>query len=176
MLHPDRISSIAYLIAKLVNVGVFPPSIPTSPAQPSFFRSTLPAIRTHLGTADGQRYSAFWIELLSALPSSMALRSILTSLCSSLTPPQDGLDASSTARALVKREALLLKELLGPLSKSNGELSETVAAVSLGRTWSEGHARIFACWAAGAQQGSRTREGVSHMCIGHLMSHVPLQV
>ncbi|KAI0721524.1 telomere length regulation protein-domain-containing protein [Cerioporus squamosus] len=146
----DRISSIAYLLSKLVSVGVFPPSSPTSPAQPSFFQSTLADIRIHLGTSGGPKYSAFWVDLLASLPSSLTLRSILTSLFTSLTPPQDGLD----------REAIFLMQLLGPLSKSNGELSESVGAVALGRTWDEAHARIFACWAAGAQQGSRTREGL----------------
>ncbi|RPD65882.1 hypothetical protein L226DRAFT_500049 [Lentinus tigrinus ALCF2SS1-7] len=159
----DTLDSLAYLLAKLVNVGVFPPSIPTSPAQPSFFRSTLATIRAHLGTSDDQKYSAFWIGLLAAMPSSLTLRSFLTSLLSSLTPlqpPRDGLDAGATVRALVKREALLLKQLFGALSRSNGELSESFSAVALGRTWTEGHARIFACWAAGAQHGSRTREGL----------------
>ncbi|TFK90973.1 telomeric DNA binding protein [Polyporus arcularius HHB13444] len=156
----DRISSIAYLLAKLVSVGIFPPSIPTSPAQPSFFQSALAAIRAHLGISDGDKYSAFWIDLLASLPSSLTLRSILTSLFSSLAPPRDGLNETPSARALVKREAILLRHLLGPLSKSNGELSESFSAVALGRNWDEAHARIFACWAAGAQQGSRTREGL----------------
>ncbi|KAI1790782.1 telomere length regulation protein-domain-containing protein [Ganoderma leucocontextum] len=156
----ERMRSITYLIGKLVNVGVFPPSVPISPAQPSFFRSTLATIRARLTGTSSQKYSAFWIELLSSLPSSQALRSVLTSLLSCLRVEHTALDPSTQSRALVKQEAQLLISLIGPLTRANTELSECISAVALGRTWSEGHARVFACWAAGAQRGDRTREGL----------------
>ncbi|CDO69030.1 hypothetical protein BN946_scf184834.g37 [Trametes cinnabarina] len=41
-LSQEWVSSIAYLLAKLVNVGVFPASPPALPGQPSFFQATLP--------------------------------------------------------------------------------------------------------------------------------------
>lgn len=59
----------------------------------------------------------------------------------------------------MKREAELLQSLLGSIEKDNGELLDCLSAVALGRGWEEWHARIFACWAAGASKGSRNREG-----------------
>ncbi|EJF62435.1 hypothetical protein DICSQDRAFT_154331 [Dichomitus squalens LYAD-421 SS1] len=156
----ERKASVAYLIGKLVNVGVFPPSVPMSPAQPSFFQSVMPTIRARLGTADALDYSRFWADLLVSLPTSHALRSVLTSLFSSVRTCSAAFDPAPRTRASVKREAHLLRQLLGPLTKENTELSDCFSAVALGRTWGEGHARIFACWAAGAQKGSRTREGL----------------
>ncbi|KAH9853981.1 telomeric DNA binding protein [Lenzites betulinus] len=156
----DRISAIAYLLARLANTGAFPSSVPTSPAQPSFFQAALPSIRAHLRADDDSRYSAYWNRLLASLPSSMNLRSILTSLFAHLTPVPAVLDAATRTRGLVAREAALVKNLFGPLHKDNSELVDCFAAVALGRNWDEGHARIFACWAAGARQASRDREGL----------------
>ncbi|KAI0781189.1 telomeric DNA binding protein [Trametes elegans] len=155
-----RISSIAYVLAKLVNNGVFPSSVPTSPAQPSFFHATLPTIRSRLSHDDGKDYAACWATLLTSLPSSMNLRSTLVSLFSHLDQIPSGLDNSLPTRALVFREALLVRGLLGPLSKDNTELVDCTSAVTLGRNWGEGHARILSCWAAGAEPGSRGREGL----------------
>ena len=130
-------------MGKLVNNGVFPPSAPITPAQPSYFLSTLPAIRARLATPEAQKYATFWAKLLASLPSSLALRSVLTSLLSAMKTVDPVFDPSPPTRALVKREAQLLGALLGPLTKDNTELSECFSAVALGRTWSEGHARIF---------------------------------
>lgn len=141
-----------------MNIGVFPPFVPTSPAQPSFFQATLPKIRSRLLHDNGD-YSAFWTRLLSSLPSSMTLRSILTSLLTHLTPIHILLDDSVRSCRLVTREALLVKRLVGPLHKDNSELVDCFSAVAFGRNWNEGHARIFACWAAGAQKDSKDREG-----------------
>ncbi|KAI0747877.1 telomeric DNA binding protein [Daedaleopsis nitida] len=156
----ERISSLTYLLGKLVNVGVFPPSIPASPAQPSFFRSTLSVMRTRLGSSDGSRYSALWNRLCLDLPSSQNLRTVMTSLFSSLTTPQDGLSPEAHTRGVVKREATLLRRLIGTLGKDNGELLDCFSAVALGRSWEEGHARIFACWGAVAQGSDKNREGL----------------
>ncbi|KAL1947580.1 hypothetical protein VTO73DRAFT_13304 [Trametes versicolor] len=155
----DKISSIAYLLSKLVNTGVFSSSVPTSPAQPSFFQATLPTIRSRLLYDNGD-YSAFWTKLLTSLPSSMTLRSILTSLLTHLTPIPVVLDNSVRSRRLITREALLAKRLVGLLHKDNPELVDCFSAVAFGRNWDEGHARIFACWAAGAQKDSRDRKAL----------------
>ncbi|KAI8998869.1 telomere length regulation protein-domain-containing protein [Trametes punicea] len=156
----ERASSIAYLLAKLVNVGIFPASPPALPAQPSFFQATLPLIRNRMQHDDSEGYSAIWAKLLSLVPSSLTLRSILTSLFSHLTPIPSGLDGSLRTRAVIKREASLVRSLVGALKSDNSELVECFSAVALGRTWEEGHARIFACWAAGGHKGERTREGL----------------
>ncbi|KAI9067051.1 telomeric DNA binding protein [Trametes sanguinea] len=156
----DRVSSIAYLMAKLVNVGVFPASPPALPGQPSFFQAVLPTIRSRILDDDDDKYSATWRALLASLPSSLTLRSILTSLFSHLTPVPSVLDSSSRSRALVRREAILLQRLLGLLSRSQSELVDCFTAVAFGRNWEEGQARIFACWSAGAQKGYRNREGL----------------
>ncbi|KAI0637229.1 telomeric DNA binding protein [Trametes polyzona] len=157
----DQVSSIAFLLGKLINVGAFPSSIPASPAQPSFFQATLPTIRLRLAE-DGDRgdYSRFWKRLLASLPSAGNLRSILTSLFVHLAPVPSGLDGSSRTRGLVAREASLVHDLLGPFTKDNSELVDCFTAVALIRNWDEGRARIFACWAAGAQKDSRDREGL----------------
>ncbi|KAI0362718.1 hypothetical protein OH77DRAFT_1442575 [Trametes cingulata] len=156
----DRVSSIAYLLAKLVNVGVFPTSIPSSPAQPSFFQATLPAIRSRLLQDEDGHYSRLWVTIFASLPSSLTLRSILTSLFSHLAPIPKPLETSPSIRALVAREAVLLRRLLGPLKKDSSELVDCFSAVALGRNWDEGHARILACWVAGAEKESRDREGL----------------
>ncbi|KAI0816063.1 hypothetical protein BC628DRAFT_1150836, partial [Trametes gibbosa] len=156
----DRISAIAYLLAKLANTGAFPSAVPTSLAQPSFFEATLPAIRLHLQADDDSCYSAYWTKLLASLPSTMNLRSILTSLFAHLARITSVLDTAMRTRALVVREAWLVKNLFGPLHKDNSELVDCFAAVIFGRNWDEGHARIFACWAAGAQKDDRDREAL----------------
>ncbi|KAH9901137.1 telomeric DNA binding protein [Cubamyces lactineus] len=156
----ERIASMAYLLSKLVNIGVFPTSVPVLPAQPSFFQATLSTIRTRLSSDGSFEYAASWTKLLASLPSSSNLRLILTSLFSHMAQIPSVLDASPRTRALCAREGLLLQNLLGSLLKSNSELVYCFSAVALGRHWDEGHARIFACWAAGAHKGARNREGL----------------
>ena len=154
----DIVASIAYLIAKLVNVGVFPRTSLVPPTQPSFFRCTLPVIRRRISSRENG-YTSLWSDVLSSLPSQQALRSVLSSLFSSLASVADPLDAANNTRALARRDAFLLQSLLGPLGKDKGELLDCFSAVALGRDWDEFHARIFSCWAAGAQKGGRNREG-----------------
>ncbi|KAI0336269.1 telomeric DNA binding protein [Cubamyces sp. BRFM 1775] len=156
----ETITSIAYLLSKLVNLGVFPTAVPALPTQPSFFQTALPTIRTRLSSDGSLEYAATWTKLLASLPSSSNLRSILTSLFSHLAPIPSALDASPHTRALCAREGLLLQNLLGSLLKTNSELIDSFSAVALGRNWDEGHARIFVCWAAGAHKRARNREGL----------------
>ena len=139
-------------------MGVFPQTTLIPHTQPSFFRATLPVIHERLGSDNGS-YAACWSGVLSSLPSSQSLRSVLTSLLSSLRTLPDPLDRDARARALVLREAQLLQCLLGPLSKDNGELLDCLSAVVLGRNWDISQARVFACWASGAKNESRNREG-----------------
>ncbi|KAH9952216.1 telomeric DNA binding protein [Amylocystis lapponica] len=147
----ENITSVAYLLGKLVNIGMFSPSRPNSPSQPSFFQTTLPTIRARLSSSESSSYSEFWSKVLYSLPSSLVLQSILISLFSSMAEIPSALDSSMQTRSLVKREARLLKDLLGALKEDNQELLDSWSAVALGREWSEGHARIFVCWAAGAE-------------------------
>jgi telomere length regulation protein len=156
---PTDISSITYVLTKLVNLGVFPPSIPTARSQPSFFLATLPTIRARLNTETHTTYFALWHEVLASLPSTFALHAILTSLFSSLSQPFEGLDPSLPQRRLVKREATLLRQIVGRLSTDSGEIWESVSAIALGREWSESHARIFTCWVAGAEKDTVDEDG-----------------
>jgi telomere length regulation protein len=153
--------SIIYLLTKLVNVGAFPTSKPTSPIQHSFFGSTLPTIRARLskgGTA-AESYHAFWTTLLEALPSSFTLQSVLTSLFAHISVPHPPLDPSPSSRALVKREATLLLGIIGRLTDSKQYMLNSVSTAMLARDWSEGHARVFACWIAGATAGAVDTKG-----------------
>ncbi|KAF8270409.1 telomere length regulation protein-domain-containing protein [Lactarius quietus] len=152
----ENMPSVTYLLTKLVNVGAFPTSEPTSPSQHSFFMSTLPTIKARLskgGTA-AELYSAFWATLLEALPSSITLQSILISLFSHVSVPDVPLDPSPSSRALVKREATLLQGIVGRLADSKRYVSDNVSTAMLARDWSEGHARVYACWIAGATAGA----------------------
>jgi telomere length regulation protein len=153
-----NVSSIVYILVKLVNHGVFPPTLVTSRSQPSFFEATLSTIRRRLDSENQHVYSALWCEILSLIPSAFTLQVILNSLLSSLTPVLPSLCPSPRQRSLVRREARFLRSLVGPLTIKNEELWECFGAVVLGRSWSEGHARIFACWVASGNDGSTTDE------------------
>ncbi|KAI0948359.1 hypothetical protein AcV7_009125 [Taiwanofungus camphoratus] len=156
----EKVSSVAYLLAKLVNIGVFSSSRPTSVSQPSFFQATLSTIRARIAASDTFAYTTYWRKILTSLPSSLVLQSVLVSLFSSLTDIPLGLDGTALSRSLVKREAQLLRHLVGRLSKEEGDLLDAFSAVALGREWSEGHARIFACWAAGAETHKTDEEAL----------------
>ncbi|KAJ6623438.1 telomere length regulation protein-domain-containing protein [Mycena sp. CBHHK59/15] len=151
-LREYEVSSLTYLLTKLVNVGTFPAAPPTSLSQPSFFQTSLPQIRARLVQENSASYSAVWSKILRGFTSSFTLQSILTSLFGSMSA-ESSLEDSAPQRAMVKREALLLRGLVGPFpsAKEDVELWESISAVVLGRDWSEGHARIFVCWASGPQ-------------------------
>ncbi len=144
--------SVTYLLTKLVNVGAFPTSKPTSPSQHSFFLSTLPAIRARFSKGDNSSalYSAFWATLLESLPSSFTLQSVLTSLFAHISVPHAPLDSSPSSRTLVKREATLILGIIGRLTVDKQYLVDSTSTAMLARDWSEGHARVYACWVAGA--------------------------
>ncbi|KIP04779.1 hypothetical protein PHLGIDRAFT_25407 [Phlebiopsis gigantea 11061_1 CR5-6] len=107
----DELSSVVYLLTKLVNVG----------------------------------------HLLGSVPSALTLQSILTSLFAHLSTVDDLAD-SPRVRALVKREAALLKALLGRFNKDS-DIVDGFVATALGRHWSVGQSRIFTCWISGARRG-----------------------
>jgi telomere length regulation protein len=158
--------SITYLLTKLVNVGAFPTSKPTSPSQHSFFLSTLPTIRARLskGSTAAGLYSAFWASLLEALPSSFTLQSVLTSLFAHISVPDVPLDPSPPSRALVKTEAILLQGIVGRFTDGKQYLFNSVSTAMLARDWSEGHARVYGCWIAGATAGTVDTKGKCSRC------------
>ncbi|KAH9001642.1 hypothetical protein EDB92DRAFT_1827974 [Lactarius akahatsu] len=159
----ESMPSITYLLTKLVNIGAFPTSKPTSPSQYSFFLSTLPTIRARLskGGNAATLYSAFWATILESSPSSFTLQSILTSLFAHISVPDAPLDPSPPSRALVKREATLLLGIIGRLSEGKQYVLDSTSTAMLARDWSEGHARVYACWAAGATAGAIDTKAVS---------------
>ncbi|KAI0048561.1 hypothetical protein FA95DRAFT_1034938 [Auriscalpium vulgare] len=161
----ESTAALSVLFTKLVNVGAFPHAPPTSAAQPSFFQSALPAIRTRLNQPGSKTYSAFWSEVLTSIPSSLTLRSVVTSLLGHLSAPDPGIDPSPRARGLVKREALLLIGVAGRLDAAKADMWETLIGIILGRDWTGGYARIFACWAAGATKGSADVEALSTLLV-----------
>jgi telomere length regulation protein len=145
----DSVPSIAYLLAKLVGLGVFPATPSILRSQPSFFETNLATIRTRLESSELAKYSEFWTSLLQGLPSSMALQSVLRSLFASLHSLDYVADSGPLERARVKREARLLAGLTGPLTPEKEELWESALAIMLGRDWDIGYARIFVCWISG---------------------------
>ena len=154
---PDAVPSVAYLVAKLVNLGVFPSVIPVSRSQPSFFQITLHTVRGRLEGERSINYSNFWSSLVLGLPTDSALRSVLTSLFSSLSVQNLAADPSQQ-RPLVKRESYLLNKIVGDLIPQKEELWESVLAIISGGRWDVGHARIFVCWVSGGSCGGQVNE------------------
>ena len=159
----ETIPSIAYLSEKLVNTGLFSPIHQPSLLQPSFFASTLPTIRARLSSADSPAYSKFWSDILSSIQSSLVIQSIITSLFVCLPAITSVLSTTHRTRALIKKEAILLKHLIGSYSKNDGEHSDIFSAAIVGRHWDEGHARIYACWIAGAEKDNCDEESMSFL-------------
>lgn len=127
---------------------MFPPHIPSSDSQPSFFRATLPFIRSRLAQDDSSTsYSTSWSRVFRGFESSFDLQHVLASFFSCLAAPESNMDDSPSARASVKREGLLLSRLC-PLRSDDAELWQSVSAVTLGREWKESFSRIFVCWVA----------------------------
>ncbi|CAK5279612.1 unnamed protein product, partial [Mycena citricolor] len=144
----DESGGLTFLLAKLINLGCFPSSPPSSRSQPSFFQATLPLIRERLAV-ENLRYSGAWRKIFRGFASTLALQSVFVSLLSAL--PADGrLDGSPQVRSSIKREGLFLNSFLGSLDvEEDWQLWEALSAVVLTREWNEAHARIFVCWISG---------------------------
>ena len=151
----DVVPSITYLLTKLVNVGIFPPSLPVARSQPSFFHTSLPSIRRRLKSDNSKPYSDYWSAVILAIPSGHTLQSILTSVFASLLVIESSTDTALTSRAHVKQEASLLNGLIGLITPDKPELWEIVTSLLSNRDWPESHARIFVCWLSGGSQSTR---------------------
>ena len=149
------VSSITYLLTKLVNVGLFPPSLPIARSQPSFFHTSLPSIRRRLKLDNSKPYSDYWSAMILAIPSGHTLQSILTSVFASLLVIESSTDTAPTSRARVKQEASLLNGLIGLITPDKPELWEIGTSLLTSRDWPESHARIFVCWLSGGSQSTR---------------------
>jgi len=169
---------MTYLFTKLANVGAFPASRPTSPSQPSFFMSTLPTIKRRLsqGGSATASYSSFWGTFLESLPSSFTLQNILASLFAHISVPDIPLDVSPSSRGLVKLEAGLLLGIVGSLREDKPYIRDNISAVLLARDWGEGHARVYACWVAGARTGVGDVQGEYLVFEVIVVSSVELQL
>ena len=150
----DVVPSITYLLTKLVNVGIFPPSLPIARSQSSFFHTSLPSIRRRL-KSDDSKYSDYWSAMILAIPSSHTLQSILISIFASLLVIESSTDTTPASRARVKEEASLLNGLLGLITPDKPELWEIGTSLLTNRDWPESHARIFVCWLSGGSQSTR---------------------
>lgn len=148
------IPSITYLLTKLVNLGIFPSSLPVARSQPSFFHTSLPSIRRRLKSDSSKPYSDYWSALIIAIPSSHTLQSILTSIFSSLLVIEPPTDTVPTSRSHVKQEASLLNSLIGSITPDKPELWEIGTSLMTSRDWAESHARIFVCWLSGGSQST----------------------
>ncbi|TFK55205.1 hypothetical protein OE88DRAFT_1732466 [Heliocybe sulcata] len=166
----ETLHSTSYLLTKLLTLGLFPAVRPSTPSQPSFFARTLPTIRKRLSSAveteEIARYSETWQTLVQSFPTSHNLRAFLASLLGhlDLDRPLDtssvsfpGLSTDHSVRSHVKREALLLRQLVGALDekdeseKDTDELWESLSAVVLGgKVWGAVGERVVVCWVAGA--------------------------
>ena len=151
----DIAPSITYLLTKLVNVGIFPPSSPIARSQPSFFHVSLPSIRRRLKSDNSKTYSDYWSAMILAIPSTHTLQSILTSIFTSLLVIESSTDTAPTSRARVKQEASLLNGLIGLITPDKPELWEVGTSLLTRRAWPESHARIFVCWLSGGSQSTR---------------------
>jgi len=136
-------------------------------SQPSFWQTNLPKIRRRrFALLESQSYHHAWQKLTLSLPSSLSLRSLLTSLFASLEHIRPAMDTSKEKRALVKSEAQLLTGLLGNLNENEEELWEMTTSLILSRDWEESYARIFVCWVAGSTESQQINiKGSAFCCI-----------
>ncbi|KDQ18178.1 hypothetical protein BOTBODRAFT_155292 [Botryobasidium botryosum FD-172 SS1] len=160
------VSSVSHLLVKLVNIGLFPPTL--SSYMPSFFSSNLPTIRARLSSSTASSaYSAFWSSLLLAL-SPQALQTLLSSLFSALSYPPS-LDPSEKSRKAIKQEAVLLERIVGNIQEEGREhVMEAAYGVVLSRPWGEEVARVSVCWAAGYGR----EQGLTESALDQLLTRV----
>ncbi|KAF8586558.1 hypothetical protein K439DRAFT_945232 [Ramaria rubella] len=172
--QPSRetlLQSHSSLLLKLLNLGLFPPSPPSLPSQPSFFTSTLSIIRrrlhlTNVAIASSEaasfRYSATWAAVINSLPSTLQ-QTFVASLFGALDC-YTGRDTSSSAHRKIEESKKLLRGLLGKLygnnvvdeNDENDELWGVVSALICGsrRTWDIGVVRAVVCWIADPQDSN----------------------
>ncbi|KAG5639626.1 hypothetical protein H0H81_010828 [Sphagnurus paluster] len=165
----DSVASISYLLAKLVNMGTFPQTPPTSRSQPSFFQTTLPTIHERLESNDAPAYSATWSSLFLGLPSSLTLHSILISLLVSL-PVLAEVEDTPPHRAAIKKEGNVLTQLTGSIIPDNEELWESAVAIISQKDWDTYHARLFVCWFSGSAEDGGVNEKSLEMLIENILS------
>ncbi|KAL5519659.1 TEL2 [Sanghuangporus vaninii] len=147
-LDSETISSLSFLLTKLVNVGLFPSTTSLSPSQTSFPSVTLSTIRSRIVSFSGgtrESYICVWREVFVSLPTSLFCK-VLASFVAHLMKLPDDLDSSNESRSLVKREALLLSRILGNL-EGEDEKWLSISSTFLVRSWSIAKARILVCWA-----------------------------
>ncbi|KAF9476587.1 hypothetical protein BDN70DRAFT_882199 [Pholiota conissans] len=165
-----HLEPLAYLLAKIVNVGLFPSRPPTAHSQPSFFSSTLPAIRARVDarSPSSSTYSAFWHSIFLALPSSLTLQSIIVSLFGTFIPTVDAIEpptnGSTLSRSRLRREAALIQGILGVITPRGDDqaLWELTTSVMVDREWPEAFARIFVAWMSGGAYGGEIDFKVLH--------------
>lgn len=134
----------------MVNLGMFTRSrINESILEPGFF-VILPQIRNRLAQMDSERqseYSSAWSAIWSSLPLAQ-LSKVIEPLFVNLTSLPDGLNTSTEARSLVKREAKLVSLLLGYLEDDDDGKWSAISSSLLSRNSAAENARIIVCWAA----------------------------
>ena len=142
----DSIASIVYVITKLARQGLFPSHPPQSQSQASFFAITMPTIEERLqDSLKSSSYSQAWIRIFGNMGSTFTLQTIIVSLFGNLCVPDPALNASQKQRTVVKEQALLLLNVVGPLSD---EILDVLSDLFMKRGWGEGYARIFVAWAS----------------------------
>ncbi|KAJ8517540.1 hypothetical protein ONZ45_g5285 [Pleurotus djamor] len=80
---------------------------------------------------------------------------LLTSISFKTAPDRNRPDPS------IKDDALLLKTLVGPLNSLREEIWTVLATIMLSREWSEAHARILVCWAAGTNESNMDEDALA---------------
>ncbi|KAL5494565.1 TEL2 [Sanghuangporus weigelae] len=148
-LDSEIISSMSFLLTKLVNVGLFPSTSSLSPSQTSFPSVTLSTIRSRIASFSGgiqESYICVWRDVFASLPTSLFCK-VLPSFVAHLTELPDDFDPSNESRSLVKREALLLSRILGNLEGEEDEKWLSISSTFLVRSWNIAKARILVCWA-----------------------------
>ncbi|KAH0584293.1 DNA replication checkpoint protein tel2 [Termitomyces sp. J132] len=154
----DAVSPVTYLLSKLVAIGAFPSTQPTSRSQPSFFQATLQIIRDRTVSTGASGYITMWSSLFSEIPSTLTLRSIITSLLAAIPPLTYPTGTDMSQRIAVKRDARLLRCITGRVTPERDEVWETTMGIILGKDWDQGYARIFICWLFGSFSGQMPNE------------------
>lgn len=132
----QHVEAIAVFLSRLVSLGTFQ-KLDHSPSIPLFS-----LIRAE--SVDHNEYWQNWQSVISSVPY-MDQRSLLSSTFSSIELPS--LDPKEETRRSVKREAILLKNLIGDFSPIEEE-TWTLVSATFARSWRENVARVIVCWAA----------------------------